>query len=364
MLRILLGTIILLASGECCLAQRPGDVPSGEVQAKVRQKQRSLAVSMNERDMEGVHAKVKAIRSLLGPYAGVPESPEFYAKSIDISQPNREALEAAWQSTFENMLPLQGAYSLLAKENKLELRESAYIALACLAAAESDPIHQQPLVKRATDELDYLLDRQAANGLFPYPVDPGGRAPANVRAMADKARKERPEAVRNGYLYLDIPDMQFDVSCCGVAMCAGYGSTGQAVYLESARKAGQWAITIPMSPNWNYNAFSVWLLANLYKVSGEKEYLDAALEKVRFGVLPGLMENGRWVDQHNAKQSYHFIMVRAISDLVAVMARGSSFEEGNCCQADSCSRIASHRHCQRWRFQYCQRTMGSCDLCS
>jgi len=59
----------------------------------------------------------------------------------------------------------------------------------------------------------------------------------------------------------------------------------------------------------------------LYDATKERKYLDAATEKALLGVLPGLMENGYWLDPHNAKLSYHFIMVRALNELLRVLPK-------------------------------------------
>ncbi len=75
--------------------------------------------------------------------------------------------------------------------------------------------------------------------------------------------------------------------------------------------------------NWNYNSFSVYLLANAYRVTHEAKYLEAAKEKARLGVLPGQLQEGqykgRWADQHNARPAYHYIMIRGLTSLWAVL---------------------------------------------
>ena len=74
--------------------------------------------------------------------------------------------------------------------------------------------------------------------------------------------------------------------------------------------------------NFNYNAFSVSLLANAYRVTGEKAFLDAAWQKFRVGIAPGQAPNGRWMDAHNARTVYHIIILRALGDLAAVVGAG------------------------------------------
>jgi len=75
--------------------------------------------------------------------------------------------------------------------------------------------------------------------------------------------------------------------------------------------------------NWNYNSFSVHLLAKAYDVTQEPEYRDAALKKALLGVIPGQFDDGpragRWVDAHNARPAYHYIMLAALAQLAAIM---------------------------------------------
>ena len=107
--------------------------------------------------------------------------------------------------------------------------------------------------------------------------------------------------VRDGWIVDDQGDggLQFDNGVCGVAMLALHAATGEARYLDAARRAADWAIAQPLSANWNYNAFSVRLLAETWRATGEARYRDAALDKARYGVMPGQLRSGphagRWI---------------------------------------------------------------------
>lgn len=96
-------------------------------------------------------------------------------------------------------------------------------------------------------------------------------------------------------------------------------------HLDSARKAADWAATRSLCPNWNYNSFSVYLLAKAFAVTSEKRYLAAARKKALVGVIPGQLTDGphagRWMDAHNARPAYHYIMLRALGQLTAVMPK-------------------------------------------
>ncbi len=79
-------------------------------------------------------------------------------------------------------------------------------------------------------------------------------------------------------------------------------------YLAAGHRAAEWAAKEKCCANFNYNAFSVSLLAR----AGMQE---AALKKFRVGVAPGQAKNGRWLDAHNARTVYHVIILRALADL-------------------------------------------------
>jgi len=65
------------------------------------------------------------------------------------------------------------------------------------------------------------------------------------------------------------------------------------------------------------------LLAEAYRETGRREFIERATEKVAVGVLPGQLAEGRyagrWVDPHNARANYHYIIVRALARYVSVL---------------------------------------------
>ncbi len=66
--------------------------------------------------------------------------------------------------------------------------------------------------------------------------------------------------------------------------------------------------------------------AKIFDVTRDSRYLDAAILKARFGVIPGQLtdgpHSGRWTDPHNARPAYHYIMMRALAQLAAVTPAG------------------------------------------
>ena len=138
--------------------------------------------------------------------------------------------------------------------------------------------------------------------------------------QAEKAGRLH-EVVRNGWAFDDAGDggMQFDNGECGLAMLELYALTREQRYLDSALKAADWALARPLVANWNYNSFSVHLLAKAHVITKEPRYLQAALQKALLGVIPGQLTEGpragRWMDPHNARPAYHYIMLAALAQL-------------------------------------------------
>ena len=142
-------------------------------------------------------------------------------------------------------------------------------------------------------------------------------------AIVKEGEKRGMKMTENGWAIEDIDEggLQFDNGEAGAGLLHAYALTGDKKYLESARRAADWAMTRKLVANWNYNSFSGWLLARLYRVTGERKYLDAAIVKFEYGVLPGQWTDGRWVDQHNARPQYHSVMARNLVEYCLSLAQ-------------------------------------------
>ncbi len=181
---------------------------------------------------------------------------------------------------------------------------------------------------------DFLIWAQAqgGRGLFPFPAARGGKGgkPFEVaeRFLAQVEKEGRlDQFVHQGWVIDDATDggLQFDNGEGGVAMFELYELTRESKYLASACQAADWAMARRLVANWNYNSFSVYLLAKAYQVTSEERYLTAATKKAIIGVIPGQLADGsragRWLDPHNARPAYHYIMLRGLAQLAAVMPK-------------------------------------------
>ncbi len=293
-----------------------------------------LAAALKAEDPAAIRAAVANAVHVLGDKAGEPEVADRYTPA---------PAGARWLTPAEAQLGFTPHFERLEKlvwwrvgvdptQLTQALRAPASVLAGGVAAARAQLDGAERSLALAKDAAVFLqwAQTQAGAGLFPFPA---ARASSSDRAMqvgADfLARAERAgqldRVVKNGWAVDDLGDggLQFDNAECGVAMFDYHELTKNPAALDSARRAADWAIRQPLVPNWNYNSFSVWLLAKAHAVTGDAAYLAAAKKKALLGVIPGQLtsgpRSGRWVDPHNARPAYHYIMLRALAQLVAVL---------------------------------------------
>ena len=211
-------------------------------------------------------------------------------------------------------------------------REVAAVIVGCLAARRAGAEEGDRLLSIAREAGDYLLwtQGQGGTGGIPFPAVRGGQGRALEVADRFLQRAERDglldKVVHNGWAVDDLGDggLQFDNGLGGVALFELYEATKDERYLTAARAAADWAARQPAVPNWNYNSFSVYLLAKAFTVTQQTAYLDAAARKARLGIYPGQLTEGkyegRWADRHNARPAYHYILVRGLAALDSCLA--------------------------------------------
>jgi hypothetical protein len=321
--------------GVCAIATG-GGASLGFAQSKAgRALQEALADALAQENPAAISGAVAAINTELGSSAGIPEVPDEYipipksAKWLTVEEAApgfepwfKKLQELRWWNIGLN--PLKLAHPL---------REPAYIIFGNLAAHRAKLQGADRGLQIAKEAADFLIwaQEQGVTGVFPFPASRGiSNAPEFQAAerrfwQAEKAGRLG-EMVINGWAINDLGDggLQFDNAECGVALFELYEATRDKRYLRSAREATDWALRQPLVQNWNYNSFSVYLLARAFSATGETRYLEAATNKALLGVIPGQLTEGpytgRWADPHNAKPSYHYIMLRSLAELAQAMS--------------------------------------------
>ncbi|QDV35662.1 hypothetical protein [Tautonia plasticadhaerens] len=271
-----------------------------------------LADAQRRGDEAEVRRLARRAIDSLGDRAGVPEVPDEYRRPPERVRPLSVA-EA--RAGFGRLLGFVREHKWWvvgldpARTEHLP-REVASVITGCLAGVRADAPGREDLLREAREAGDYLLWTQAqgGRGVIPFPAFRGGRNAAFQSAERFLRRAEREgwldEALRGGWAVDDLDDggLQFDNGLCGVALLGLFEATGDERYLHGAVAAADWAAGRPVVPNWNYNSFSVDLLANAHRVTGGRRHLEAAKRKFRLGIVAGQLTEGeragRWADPH------------------------------------------------------------------
>ena len=294
-----------------------------------------LHAALERGDEAAVQALVATERQRLGAQAGEPEVKDRYQPVPEgAAWLSAEQAQAAWTRDFKTLQSLAARWKPGLDPSQLRepLRAPATVLSGCVAIAKAGLDGQTEALNLARSLADYLMwtQDQAGAGCFPFPA---ARGTSSAQAMQVGTRfQEKAERAgqlaaitRNDWIFDDLGDggLQFDNSECGVALLELYEVGRDPRHLASAQRAADWALNRPLCPNWNYNAFSVHLLAKAHAITGESRYLEAAVRKARLGVLPGQLTDGpragRWLDPHNARPAYHYIITSALAQLAAVL---------------------------------------------
>ena len=307
--------------------QVPGERPPANILKLAQPALDEGRSALEAEDQVAVRAAVAKAISVLGPWAGNPETATRYYPPI-VTAPFDAAKAREWWlreiDRGKRGLPWENNPTGDPRAMQAGLRQAAFPLDGLARTALLTPEHREELTTQVRVGADWLIKLQHPSGVFPFPIGPGLNPRDKVGSIVAKAILEHPEIVVNDWIPDDKTDggLQFDNGLCGKALLSAWELTRDERYRAAARRAGDWAITRPLVSNWNYNAFSVGLLARLAEVTQEEEratYLAAAVKKAEAGVLPGQMPGGRWFDAHNACAVYHNILLRELLELLHVL---------------------------------------------
>jgi hypothetical protein len=312
------------------LGQVPGERPPANI---VRLAQPALDEgrrALETEDAVAVRAAVEKAISVLGAWAGNPETATRYYPPIVTAPFDAAKAREWWLREIQRGQPgLPWVRNPTGDPRIMPagLREAAFPLDGLARTALLFPEHREELTAQVRVGSDWLIRLQHSNGVFPFPIGPGLNPRDKVGKIVARAIQEHPEIVVNDWIPDDQTDggLQFDNGLCGRALVSAWELTGDGRYLDAARRSGDWAIKRPLVSNWNYNAFSVGLLARLFIATGESKYLDSAVLKADVGVLPGQMSSGRWFDAHNACAVYHNILLRELLELFHALPAEHAF---------------------------------------
>jgi hypothetical protein len=180
------------------------------------------------------------------------------------------------------------------------VRDSSRRALGYMRVSqvESNPVYEE----RARAALDYLVTQQNADGHFTWWNTPSGTD--------------------------NVFDCQYVTGTAAAALAEGYQLYGDARYLAASAAAARWEANAEIGWNTNYILFGVWHLAKHYGITGEQQWLDAALNKTIQAAFARQDTDGGWSEGagvpsdligHNKRIWYHGIILRGLIELYRVL---------------------------------------------
>jgi hypothetical protein len=273
---------------------------------------------MRQGDLMAIRSTIDEMRTILGDQAGLPEIRRV-GRTPAVKRPINpgDALRlflAAIESENWLMRPIASKKPL----PDTSLTTYAYLVEGCSAARKATEEHTPERLSMLDSVIQasclMLVRRQQADGHFSF-LDPRGRA-SKLASVVDAMVAQRPDSVKDGWvIHVDPFGMaQTETGACAVALSTASKALGRPEWSQAAQKAADWALSQPSLPNFVANAASAGLLARAYLDARQDRHLAGLARKLTSGLLPGQVENGRWIDPSSATTPSHLTILRALHD--------------------------------------------------
>lgn len=327
-------------------AEQPTSIPAAKIREAKPALERLLEACINGDTGEIAQAR-SSVLEVLGPYAGLPERARQRVEPIDTATPDLTLVRNAWRQT---LAYTDGKYPWQHEAASARPRATGRWLRALCQTMDAAP-GQLALIQAAGA---HLVASQARNGVFgfPYAEGHGGSQAANVSKLVTAAQDRGINILEKGRIVDDLGTggLNFDNGEAAYAMFEAARATTNELWRAAALRAADWAIERPLVANWNYNSFNAWIAARAFRETGRTNYLSAALRIMDTGVWPGQMDDGTWMDAHNAQPQYRAVMIRAGLELVAALRQAGRPEAAT---AEKRTRLALDslaRHTLAWGF--------------
>jgi hypothetical protein len=273
---------------------------------------------MKQGDLASIRSTLGEMRTILGDQAGLPE----------IRRPGRAPAVKRPIAPAEAVRLFVGAieaeqWLMRPIANKRPLPDTSLTTYASLMEACSEI---RPAVEEHAPEKVELIDkiiqacgqmltrRQQPDGHFPF-LDPRGK-PSKLATAVDSMVAQSPLAVKDGWVVAPDPlgAAQAENAYCGMALLKAGAALKRPEWAQAASRAADWAAGQPCLPYFLANALSAALLARAYLDAGQERHLAGLIAKLNVGLLPGQVENGRWIDAATAQTTNHLAILQALHD--------------------------------------------------
>jgi hypothetical protein len=213
------------------------------------------------------------------------------------------------------------------------LRASAEVAVGLLKIAdkETDLTRKALYQSWANRALDSLATMQLPNGAFPFPdLRPYGDPVFSpiIQNYLNSLGADSSLVLVDGWIIDDsnTGEFKFDAGVIGNAYYEAYVYTGNIQYKNIALSVANYMMPLKMNVNFNYNTFVSLALTRAYQLSNDTNYLNRAIINLRYGLKPGQLPNGRWVDGHNADSRYHNLIIYNIVPTINLIPSTSPYK--------------------------------------
>jgi len=173
---------------------------------------------------------------------------------------------------------------------------------------------------------------QLPNGAFPFP---------DLRPYADPVFSpiiqnylnflgvDSSSALINGWIIDDrnTGEFKFDAGVICNAYFEAYNYTGNVQYRTIALSVANYLKPLKMNVNYNYNTFVSLGLTRGFQLTNDTSFLNRALINLRYGVYPGQLTNGHWVDGHNANSRYQNLIIYNINPTINLIPSANPYKE-------------------------------------
>jgi len=283
------------------------------------------------------------IKVVLGSEGGKPDAVENYYNLVgttswqnltNVISISRQLIDSDSLVYADLWKVAKGMNPPLYQPHSIFLRASAEVAVGLLRIAdkETDLIRKAAYQTWATKALDSLATMQLPNGAFPFP---------DLRPYADPVFSpiiqnylnflgaDSSLALVDGWIIDDrnTGEFKFDAGVICNAYFEAYNYTGNVQYRTIALSVANYLKPLKMNVNYNYNTFVSLGLTRGFQLTNDTSFLNRALINLRYGVYPGQLANGRWVDGHNANSRYQNLIIYNIVPTINLIPSASPYKE-------------------------------------
>ena len=343
-MKILSSCVVLIGLVPTLVAQSCNDPQTLTVQqeSQIGLLLNPLDTALKYEDLFHIDSLTNELKLVFSAEGGKPADTEngspLLANTTWVDLPNalllsRELIDADLTVYTDLWKAAKGMAPLAYLPHSLFLRASAEIAAGLLQIAdhETDLSRKAQYELWATRALDSLATMQLPNGAFPFPdLREYGDATFGpiIQNFLNDCGDDSVLVLQNGWIVDDrgTGEFKFDAGVIADAYYQAYVYTGNVNYRDIAISIADYLLPLSFNFNYNYNTFVVLGLTRAYQLTGDDTYLNRAVKNLRYSVYPGQLENGRWVDGHNANSRYHNIIVRNSTPIIPLIPVTDSYK--------------------------------------